>query len=595
MTRSILVTEIFSKAAKARIASCNDNAALTLMSTDIERIRVGFRSLHETWASVIQAALAAWMLYNRLGVVFVAPIGIVIVCFAGLGILMNLTGDSQRAWMAGVQKRLSLTATVITNMKNLKICGLSAAVSGFIQNLRVEELAAGARFRKIVIAAAVFGFVPQLVSPPLTFALTPQTPDVSKMFTSLTFLTLLTLPLSQVFEAAPQLVSGLACLGRIQAFLECETRHDYREILDGRRGDVEKAADTILPSDSVVIMDGKFGWQAGKFVLRDVNVRVPKSSLTMVVGPVGSGKSTLCKALLGEIPFREGRVVLSSAFGHVGFCEQTPFLLNGSIRDNIVGYSPFDNQRYAEVIHATALSFDLVALPQGDQTNVGSDGITLSGGQKQRVALARALYLQTDLLVFDDVFSGLDADTEEKVFEQVFAPGGLLSRRQSTIVLCTHSVKHLSVADYIIVLGDGTIAEQGVFRELMTSRGYLQRLGLGSSGSEASSGQMASKQDEYETKSQLLLTKTMDIPSLAPDTDKSRQVGDSTVYKHYIQSMGWVTAGLSLFFSILWGFFTNYPTICESASSWDGRTLWFPKKIHWDSLRNQSDINLYYP
>src|SRR5690349_14412500 len=99
MARSILVTEIFLKATKARIGVADDSAALTLMSTDIERIRVGFRSLHETWASMIQAALAAWMLYNRLGVVFVAPIGIVIVCFTCLGILINFTGDSQRAWM----------------------------------------------------------------------------------------------------------------------------------------------------------------------------------------------------------------------------------------------------------------------------------------------------------------------------------------------------------------------------------------------------------------------------------------------------------------------------------------------------------------
>lgn len=222
------------------------------------------------------------MIYNRLGVVFAAPIGIVIVCFTGLGIIIYLTGDWQRAWMAGVQKRLSLTATVIGSMKNLNISSLSAAVSGVIQKLRVEELAAGARFRRIVITAAVFGFIPQLISPPLTFASIQQTPDVSTMFTSLTFLTLLTLPLSQVFEAAFQLISGLACLGRIQAFLECETRHDYHQVLVDMRLKAEKVpADTVLSSDlAFAISDGCFGWEAGTFALRNVNTRVSKSSLT---------------------------------------------------------------------------------------------------------------------------------------------------------------------------------------------------------------------------------------------------------------------------------------------------------------------------
>lgn len=579
MTRSILVTEIFTKATKAHIAIGDDSAALTLMSTDIERIRVGFRSLHETWASMIQAALAAWMLYNRLGVVFVAPIGIVIVCFTGLGILINFTGDSQRAWMSGVQKRVGLTATVIASMKNLRISGLSAAVSSFVQKLRVKELAAGARFRKIFITAAILGFIPQLIGPPLTFAFTQQTLDASTMFTCLGFLTLLTLPLSQIFEAVPQLVSGLACLGRIQAFLECETRHDFRQVLTDIRRNAEKApADTEVSSDSaLVIKNGNFGWEAGKFVLRNVNTRVSKSSLTIVVGPVGSGKSTLCKALLGEIPFNKGSVVSSTRFARVGFCEQTAFLLNGSIRDNIVGFSPFNSERYAEVINATVLSFDFVTLPQGDRTNVGSDGLTLSGGQKQRVSLARALYLQSDLLVLDDIFSGLDADTEEQVFQQVFAPGGLLRRRRSTVVLCTHSVKHLPAADYIMVLGDGTVAEQGSFGKLMTSQGYVQRLGLrGSSDSDASSEKTTSKQSVQGSKPQLLHTTTNDTSSLTPDIDKSRQVGDSTVYKHYVKSMGWIPAALSLFFATLWGFFTNFPTICESALSSDSRisTVW---------------------
>ncbi|KAH1782267.1 hypothetical protein KXX36_001503, partial [Aspergillus fumigatus] len=166
-----------------------------------------------------------------------------------------------------------------------------------------------------------------------------------------------------------------------------------------------------------------------KFVLNNINTQIPAASLTMVIGPVSSGKSTFCKALLGEIPFSQGSFVMSTPPRHVGFCEQTAFLWNGTIRENIIGFTPFDRERYDQVIEATSLRFDLATLLQGDQTNIGSDGVALSGGQKQRLSLARALYLPSDFLIPDDVFSGLDADTEEQVFRQVFGPDGLLRRR----------------------------------------------------------------------------------------------------------------------------------------------------------------------
>ncbi|PWY89950.1 putative ABC multidrug transporter [Aspergillus heteromorphus CBS 117.55] len=566
MARSILVIETFIKATQARIGTGDDSAALTLMSTDMERIKMGFRNLHEVWASAIQAALAGWMLYNRLGAVFVVPMGMVIVCFVGLGILIRFTGDSQRTWMGGVQKRVGLTATVISSMKNLKISGLSAEVGDFVQMLRINELAAGSRFRKIQIIAALLGFIPMLIAPPLTFAFTQRTLDASTMFTCLTFLTLLTNPLTEVFLSIPQIVSGLACLGRIQAFLECETRDDFRRAITEMRQNTEKnILDTAAGQDSaypVVINDGSFGWESDKLVLRNINTRVSKSSLTIVVGPVGSGKSTLCKALLGEIPFNGGSVVLSARFSHVGFCDQTAFLSNGSIKDNIIGYSPFNSERYAEVIEATALRFDFDTLPQGDRTNIGSDGITLSGGQKQRVSLARALYLRSDLLVLDDVFSGLDADTEKQVFQQVFGPGGLLRRRRSTVVLCTHSVRHLPAADYIIALGDSTVVEQGSFDQLMANKGYVHRLGFKeSSDTDNASAESTAERKAGDSQSKAALATVTGTSSPGLNEDGSRQSGDRAVYKQYFKSMGWFVAASCFILAALFGFFTDFPSI----------------------------------
>lgn len=575
MVRSILVTEIFQKATRTRIGSDDDGSALTLMSTDIERISMGLLSLHEIWAGIIQVPLATWMLYEQLGVVFVAPMGIVCLCSIGLAFLMRFAGDSQKAWMAGVQKRVGLTATVISNMKNLKLSGLSYIVGEFLQKLRVEELASGARFRRVSIVAALLGFTPMFIGPPLTFAFAQRTLDVSRIFTSLSWLLLLTTPLIQVFQAVPPLLSALACLSRIQVFLQSEDRNDFREVLDITRKDTtEKALEsTSCESNSerscaITIRDGQFGWKADTIVLKRVNTQIYTSGLTIVVGPVGSGKSTLCKALLGEIPFQDGTITLSNAFRHVGFCDQTAFLSNGSIRENIVGFFEFDSDRYSEVIHATLLDYDLDMLPQGDRTNVGSDGITLSGGQKQRVSLARALYSRTDLLILDDVFSGLDADTEDQVFRQVFGPDGLLKRRATTVVLCTHSVKHLPSADYIIVLGEGSISEQGSYVELVSQHGYVRNLGLNDcSDRNSSSRDSISEKSVPKSATQILhkiVTKELIVESTA---DASRQAGDKKVYRHYLQSMGWLSAAGCLVSAVFLGFFSNFPTICESIIS----------------------------
>ena len=556
--RSVLVPEIYIKVTKVRIGVADDSAALTLMSTEMERIHNGFRTLHETWACVVQASVAAWMLYNRLGIVFVVPVGTVVGCAIGMAIVSRFFPAAQNVWSARVQKRVGLTATVITGMKNLKMSGLTVAIGHFVQKLRVEELTAATRFRLLNLVAGIFSFIPIMITPPLTFAFAQERLDASTVFTCLTILTLLSDPLINVFQAIPALSGAFTSFGRIQRFLESETREDFRKVIPATSSSEERAPG-INEVPGLSIKDGSFGWEEDKFILRDINIRIPKSSLTIVVGPVGSGKSTLCKTLLGEIPFYEGSVVCSSSLLHVGYCDQPAVLFNGTIRDNIVGFSPFNSERYSEVIHAAALRFDLSMLPQGDATNVGSDGITLSGGQKQRVALARALYLGCDLLVLDDIFSGLDADTEEHVFQKVFAPSGLLRTRHSTVILCTHSVKHLPAADHIIVLGEGVVAEQGSFSELMAGQGFVEHLGLKEISKDLVPSGSTSPVEEMAGFHVHPITEKR--PPIVPNNDQSRKVGDRTVYKYYIKGMGVLLAILSLFFAVSLGVFTNYPIV----------------------------------
>lgn len=404
-----------------------------------------------------------------------APVLIVIICIICSTALMRFVGPRQMAWMQRIQKRVGHTASAIGNMKHLRISGLALPVEKSIQGLRVDELKVGGKFRTFLVGSVGIGFTPILLGPVFTFALTSRSLDVTTIFTSLSYLQLLFDPLSSLFQVAPQLLAGFSCLSRMQLFLDKEPRHDSRQV-NATETPCEQKLSGKDPSPAVEIKNGHFGWNKDNLTLKDINLAIPRG-LTMVVGPIASGKSTLCKALLGETPVAHGEVIIRANDIQVGYCDQVPFLPNETARDVIVGFSTLDEKRYSSVIEATMLSQDFCLLPRGDQTKIGSNGLALSGGQKQRISLARALYLQCDLLILDDVLSGLDSDTAEHVFHNIFGSVGILKERRVTVILCTHTTRHLIAADYIVALGsDGSIVEQGCFQELVANGQYIRSL-----------------------------------------------------------------------------------------------------------------------
>lgn len=130
-------------------------------------------------------------------------------------------------------------------------------------------------------------------------------------------------------------------------------------------------------SNAIVVRDGSFGWKSAELpVLRNINVSICQAQLTMVIGPVACGKSTLLKAFLGETPSTQGFVYVSSR--EVAFCDQTPWLKNESIQRNILGFSGFDSPWYSAVVHACNLEEDLATFPMSDQSLIGSKGTFLS-------------------------------------------------------------------------------------------------------------------------------------------------------------------------------------------------------------------------
>ncbi|ORX56536.1 hypothetical protein BCR36DRAFT_580845 [Piromyces finnis] len=205
------------------------------------------------------------------------------------------------------------------------------------------------------------------------------------------------------------------------------------------------------------------------FCLRDINLNIKKGSLTAIVGGVGSGKSSLINAIIGEMKRESGRVIIGGSYS---YCSQKAWIRNASIRDNIILGKSFDKDRYDIAVKSCALRRDFRILSNGDMTELVEGGANLSGGQKQRINLARAVYDNSDVIFMDDPLSAVDAHVSRFLFDKCI--NGALANK--TRVLVTHQLHLLPKVDYVIVMKNGCIEEQGEYKDLLIKNGELARL-----------------------------------------------------------------------------------------------------------------------
>ncbi|XP_043211792.1 ATP-binding cassette sub-family C member 3-like isoform X6 [Amphibalanus amphitrite] len=279
------------------------------------------------------------------------------------------------------------------------------------------------------------------------------TPD--KAFVSLSLFNLLRMPLSFLPMLIVFTVQANVSLTRMNKYLNSDDLDD------------QAVSHDTTESDPVVVENGTFTWDPESTpYLQDINMRVKEGSLVAVVGTVGSGKSSLLSALLGEMEKVGGRV---NTKGNVAYVAQEAWIQNATLKDNILFGRTLDEDLYNRCVDACALRSDFEMLPGGDKTEIGEKGINLSGGQKQRVALARAVYSNSDIYFLDDPLSAVDSHVGKHIFENVIGPEGMLSKK--TRILVTHGITYLPYTDTITVLKEGRVSETGPYKQLMDNKG----------------------------------------------------------------------------------------------------------------------------
>ncbi|KAJ2358340.1 hypothetical protein GGF43_000870 [Coemansia sp. RSA 2618] len=296
--------------------------------------------------------------------------------------------------------------------------------------------------------------------------------------------------------------------------------------------------------------DGKARAGMVSFKLSDITLRFPVGGMSIVVGPTGSGKSSLLAALIGEMSLTQGRIILPTTdprvldaqlqnckyrevielasqgpvMTDVAYVSQEAWLRNATIRENVLFGEPYDAERYEEVLRVCALKPDLRLLAAGDRTEIGERGITLSGGQKQRVALARAVYSKRRILLIDDCLSAVDAHTAKHILNAcLVGQTGLMQGR--TRVLVTHHVSAcLPHADYVAVLRNGRLALSGSPQELQMMGHFSTEVLSLDQGSNGKSPAAEEKQEQGKDTEQGAVNVN---DTTSEDTYNTQSAGDS--------------------------------------------------------------------
>lgn len=219
--------------------------------------------------------------------------------------------------------------------------------------------------------------------------------SVTTAFTSLSLLSIMINPIAELVTAATNLSSALSCLERIQTFLEQPTLEIGSNLEDSIPGDSDKEKNTTAATPLFRLTDLKLGYktpesqeQQSRMVLSNINKTILQGTFTIITGPVGSGKTTFLRALLGEVDVLQG-TFQTIKLRQIAFCDQTPWILNTSVRENVLAVSDYNADRYSKVVEACQLQYDFDEWTNGDQTQAGSNGLTLSGGQRARIVSNR--------------------------------------------------------------------------------------------------------------------------------------------------------------------------------------------------------------
>uniref|UniRef100_A0A672TG83 ATP binding cassette subfamily C member 8 n=1 Tax=Strigops habroptila TaxID=2489341 RepID=A0A672TG83_STRHB len=474
-----------------------------LVAIDANQLMWFFFLCPNLWAMPVQIIVGILLLYYLLGISALIGAAVIIVLAPVQYFVATKLSQAQRSTLEYSNERLKKTNEMLRGIKLLKLYAWEHIFHSSVEETRQKEMTSLKSFALYTSISIFMNAAIPIAAVLITFVVHAHltrnadfSPSVA--FASLSLFHILVSPLfllSSVVRSTVKALDILLVLPPITAYFCLSDFAQPLKVVNRKRPAREdwnnysshtRRPINITEADDfcVKITNGFFTWTPeGPPALSNIDIRIPQGQLTMIVGQVGCGKSSLLLAILGEMQKISGSIFWSSPEreslidmefrkrGSVAYASQKPWLLNATVEENITFESPFNKQRYKAVIDACSLQPDIDILPHGDQTQIGERGINLSGGQRQRISVARALYQQTNVVFLDDPFSALDIHLSDHLMQEGILK--MLREDKRTIVLVTHKLQYLPHADWIIAMKDGTIQREGTLKDIQKSETEL--------------------------------------------------------------------------------------------------------------------------
>ncbi|KAJ3095886.1 hypothetical protein HDU97_006434, partial [Phlyctochytrium planicorne] len=479
-----------------------DNAfILSLVNIECREVISAFVECIECLVLPVHVLLAIFGLISLLGLAVYPSAIVIVVSILLMAAISFQINKSVRAYQKSDEARISSIWELLIGIKAIKLESQEEARS------RKTRLARDRQMKAVMTAAITLTLLMVMISLPsmlmpiasfVVYALKNGEIDAAIVFPALMFFEPLLEPVQDLPDYVLGVLGGIHAFKKVKSFMLAEEHQKFQvDESDEMDSDVaiefknatlkwearrtaeghnrhgsnsesmdfrDKETDTGLSSGDGVQEkkdESRRGRLEDHHLFQDLNLKIPMGKLTIIVGVVGSGKSSLMSACLGEMTLISGSV---KARGNMALCEQQPWLQSRSVEENILFGNAKDEPRLKKVVQCCGLDRDVEQMAYGLQTQIGEKGVTLSGGQKARIALARAVYdHDAEVFLLDDPLSALDARVGALVFDECV----LRFLAGKTRVLVTHQIQVLPRADYIVVVDNGRVVEQGTYQELI--------------------------------------------------------------------------------------------------------------------------------
>ncbi|OQE44656.1 hypothetical protein PENCOP_c002G02557 [Penicillium coprophilum] len=521
MVRGALIGLIHHQSLHLPNDKSQDSSALALISSDIDSVDSVGEIFHETWARLVEVATGTVLLAAQIQWFAFLPLIIIFGCSRMSAYVAKHLENRQKDWNAATQNRLAATTAAIEGIRSLKMMGMEDAIQSQVLYLRNNEIQASKRLRWILVAYNASANALGILAPVLTlvlFLLSSQSDGIStdQTFTALALLAMVTHPANMVMTLIPQAISVLANFDRIQAFISQTSIHDTREVSQGGS-----------PQQSILIQALTVAPPPLYHpILCNVDLAITKGEIVTCAGAVGSGKTTLAMAVLGEATTTTGLISISSK--EIAYCAQEPWLPSVTIREAIAGHLiGLDIEWYNTVIEACGLVPDFHSFVAGDMALIENNGMNLSGGQKQRIALARAVYSKYRMLVLDDPFSALDEAVAGHIMQRLLGSRGLFRKMATTVLFISNSRKIFSISDRVLLLHNSGLHPQ---MHLQDPKAGFEVLSLPSK-----IPQVLNTSNDNDSGA---LGENRKLHMSDAEDDTSRRTGDFAIYGYYINAIG---------------------------------------------------------